>query len=240
MTIREIKIAVASFLNTTEAGLTINSQDLGLLAINHVRQEAEMNHNFEFGRKLATVTVNGSTGVSLDSAVVYGTATPVDIKSVIDVGYFDTNDNLRPIEWTTVAESLDRQREDLPNFAPRYPTDGEVGITPVEGGQRILMSGSQVYLFPKDATASVVIGMEVYTFTTDWVTANLVTEFSPWTTKGSQYLIWSSVVYLNNYFHEFLFRQEGNLPPPEKMVEKALASFITWDALRYEQYRRRD
>lgn len=331
MNLLEIKTAVASFLDETVDSLTVNGQDLGLLALNQVRRNAELLHDFEFSRKLVTVSVNGTTGGSLTTAVVYGTAQVVALKSPIEVGFFDDDNNLRPVEWTTVAESLERQRNDAPYSMNRYPTDGEALSGPL-GFSRFNFSGSTIFHWPMAVGETYTIGIEGYTFTPDWtsfgattitggtgVTAvntsyyvygtfnsrplylnfadttdvpatvyaiwysgtewrvslltdvgslptnyhSLVTtstspagSYTPhgtftgtavvavgnqsdvWTDYGSEYLIWASVSFLNNLFKSFVFRQEGNLPPPDKQAAIALEAFKQWDVFNYEQSRR--
>lgn len=327
MTLYDIKVAVATYFKTTVADLTQNGQDLFLVAANHVRRQAELGHDFEFSRKLVTLTVDGEVGGSLEGAVVYGTSTAVNIKTVIEAGLFDSDGNLRPVEWTTVAEGLERQRLDNPHSAPRYPTDGWYESGP-NGFGRFELAGSSVYRFPKDADHDFTLGLEVYTMADDWtstdnvtvsgaVTAyngtyykagfqwrnkdvfykantttaityfiyysedasgtwliqngiaegtpsayvSAITGVSPegaytagteagtptvtdstvsdvWTTHGAEYLMWGVIVHLNYYYKEFVARQEGNLGSPERLRDEALASFIAWDAYRFEQNRR--
>lgn len=167
MTLLEIKTAIASYFGKTLSDLTINSQDLGLLALNQARRQAELAHDFEFTRRLVTLTVNGVTGGSLSSAVLYGTQTTVSVKRVIEVGMFDDYANLRPVEWTTVAESLERQRQDVGYLIPRFPTDGWARSGP-NGLGRFSFTGDTVFRFPKDDQNNYAIGMEVYTLTDDW------------------------------------------------------------------------
>jgi len=326
MTLYDIKVAVATYFKTTVADLTQNGQDLFLVAANHVRRQAELSHDFEFSRKLVTLTVDGEVGGSLENAVVYGTTTDVNIKTVIEAGLFDGDGNLRPVEWTTVAEGLERQRLDNPHSAPRYPTDGWYESGPIGFG-RFELAGSSVYRFPKDADHDFTLGLEVYSMADDWTsvdnvvvtgavtayngtyyktnfqwqskdvfykanTSTLITYFiyysvdtggwviqngidengtagyvsvitatSPegayiaageagtptvadstvsdvWTSQGAEYLMWGIIVHLNYYYKEFVTRQEGNLGSPERLRDEALASFIAWDAYRFEQNRR--
>lgn len=341
-TILEIKTAIASYFEVSLSDLTVNGQDLALLALNQVRRNAELNHDFEFQRKLATVSVDGVTGGSLEAAVLYGTATACNIKSVIDMGLFDDELNLRPVEWTTVSESLERQRIENPRTVPRYPSDGWARSGPVGQG-RFALSGTSIYRFPKDDTSTFSLGLEVYAFSDDWArdTETIVvtggtgvtgvnTTYYPygtyatgsqpktlwlslpngaststvyaihygandtgfwlttisdvgvnngsnkhywattddfisgartssagtftgtptathnvsnntsdiWTTYATQYLQWGAIVHLNHLFKHFVFRQEGNLPPPEKLRDEGLEAFKSWDAFRYEQNRR--
>jgi hypothetical protein len=234
----EIKTAVANYFEKVVADLTVNSQDLFLFAANQVRRQAELTHDFEFQRKLVTISVNGVTGGSLSSAVLYGTNTAADIKSVIDCGLFDTNGNFRPVEWTTVAEGLERQRGDNRTVSPRYPTD-DWFVSQPNGVNRFEFTGDTVYRFPKDATNNFTLGMEVYTFWSDWTASDLSAPTTDtWTKYGAQFLQWATIVQINYLFKSFVFRQEGNLNPPDKLADSGLASFIEWDAYRLEENRR--
>lgn len=237
MTLDKIKTAIASYLQTTSGSLTINSQDLALLTLNQVRTQAELLHDFEFSRRLVTINVDGVTGGSLEDAVERGTTRGVSVKSIIEMGLFDVNGNFRPVEWTTVAEGLERQRNDNPYTSPRYPTDGWAQSGP-NGQGRFQVTGNKVYRFPLETETSTTftLGMEVYSFTEDWSTINDTENI--WTQYGHQYLLWESVVQLNHRFKEFTPRTEGNLTPPQTLADKGLEAFRQWDVYRFEQSRR--
>ena len=242
MTLLEIRSAVAAYLKREPSELTVDGVDLGLAALNHARQRAELLHDFEFSRKLATVSVHGVTGGSLEAVVEYGTTTPtLAVKTLVDVGVFDDDGNLQPVEWTTVADSMRRAREDNSFGVPRYPTDGQA-IATFHGRARIVFSANSIYVVPKVADQTYALGLEAYFFTPDWTDADLASNDSvaghPWNTRGSEYLMWQGIVELNNLYKEFVFRQEGNLPPPEKNAEAALAVLREWDIYSYEQFRR--
>ena len=235
MTLNDIRSAAASYLNKTVPDFTVNGVDLSLIALNHVRQVAELQNDFNFNRRLMQVTIDGVTGGSLSGAVEYGTTTVFDIKTVIDVGQFDSDGNLRPVGWTTVAAGLDMQRSESP-YMFRYPTDGQASTA--MGASRITFAGDKIYLFPKVPGQTFIIGIEAYTFTPDWAAGDLSSEPNPWAKKGSQHLQWATIIHLNQTFKHFVFRQEGNLPPPQVLADQGLASLITWDIFKYEQFRR--
>lgn len=174
MSLLDIKITVASLLNKTLADLTVNGQDLFLIAANQARSSAELAHDFEFNRQLLTLTVDGVTGGDLEDAVLYGTATTADIKTVVDLCQIDVDGNLRPIEWTTVSESLERQRAENPQFLIRYPSDGQIQAAP-RGLPRLVVRNGNIYRFPLDAATSnnYNIGIEAYTMQADWTASNL-------------------------------------------------------------------
>lgn len=240
MKLIEIKGAVAAYLRKDVADLTVNGVDLGLLAMNNARQQAELLNDFEFSRQLVTVAVDGESGGSLESAVVFGTETSVSVKTVLDVGLINEDGDFVAVEWTTTEDSLRRQRGDNNRAIPRYPTDGQA-LSSLHGAGRFHFTGAQVYVFPVNAELDYSLAVEAYTFMADWTDANLLAESAtlgtPWNTKGSQYLLWESVCSLNKLFKVFVPRQEGNLSPPEKESATALSNLIAWDSFKYEQFR---
>jgi hypothetical protein len=236
MTLNDIRSAAAAYLHRAVTDFTINGVDLSLFALNQVRMAAELTNDFNFTRKTLQLNVDGVTGGSLSTAVEYGTTNPFEIKTIVDVGQFDTNGNLRPTEWTSVAAGLDTQRSENPQYVFRYPTDGQ---SYANGMPRFVFAGDKVYLFPKTTTTQAfVVGVEAYTFTPDWVVGDYTTVPAVWGTKGSQYLLWGTVIQLNQVYKDFVFRQEGNLPPPQTLADQGLASLLTWDVFKYEQFRR--
>lgn len=97
-----------------------------------------------------------------------------------------------------------------------------------------------LYRFPKDTSNNFSVGLEVYAFTDDWDADDLDAELTDtWTKYASQFIQCGTMIHLNHYYKEFVFRQEGNLGPPKEVRDEGLAAFIAWDAARYEQHRRR-
>ena len=342
MTLLEIRSTLAAYLQKTVPDLMVNGVDLSLLALNNVRRRAEMLHDFEFSRKHVTVTLDGLDGGTLEDVIQEGSPT-CEVKSVIECGIYDDRWNVHPVEWTTVSESIERQRQMKPGFGPRYPTDGEA-TTGCYGMdmQRMAFCGNDIWCVPTMQRGQLFdLELEVYTFQQDWkatsdsvvvaevlgmdgvngtywpygvwnqrplyintidsqvfpatmlraiwwdnsgewriTSVNFIGADPPtvvnyqsmvattmvpggqyvghgtwgglgevtmtpgndtsdiWLTKGSQYLLWAGIVEVNHLCKEFVFRQEGNLPPPEKLAEEALETFRQWDAFKYEQNRR--
>jgi hypothetical protein len=235
-----IKSAMAAYFERGVDDLIVHDIDLGLVALNQVRMNAELNNDFEFTRRLLTLDVDGVTGGSLDEAVERGTTDVYEIKTVVDVGQFDRDGNFLPVEWTTTSESLSRQRMDNPSSMVRVPTDAEAMVN--MGGNRFLFSGNRVYFHPVTPNQVFSVGIEAYTFSRDWVDADTLPEIpvngNAWLSKGNQYLQWAGMIHLNHTYKGFTFRQEGNLPPPQQLADLGLASLMTWSAFKYEQYRR--
>lgn len=168
MTLLEIKTAAASYLKVTPTQFIINGQDLFLQAINEVRRQAELDYDFHFQEKLLTVSVDTITGGSLDLAVLYGTSTIVEIKTLVDIGLFDEFNNLLPAEWTTVDESMNRQRQEEPYRRVRYPSDGQVQSSAC-GLRRFTVINNSLYSFPKPQTGETLnVGLNAFIFSDDW------------------------------------------------------------------------
>lgn len=328
-TLLDIKKQVAAYLTKDLADLTVNGQDLCLAAFNQVRKVAELEHDFEFNRKLVTVTVNGITGGSL-TAVRDSDSNLVDVKTVIDVGLVSGSGNFIPAVWTTVAENFERQRQSNRRASPLFLTDAEAQYG-TAGIGNFTFSGDQIHRWPRTSetdSTNYTLNLEVYAFTRDWTTEDLgpstltvtgpdnspdyngtltligtfngrgvwasadailfyngtvwkmqaygvgfsavtdgreyaSTSLSPdglyihtgaddgdatvalgigisdiWTTHGSQFLLWQTIVHLNKLFRVFVPRQEGNLPPPTDLADAGLQTLVDWDSSKYEQFRR--
>lgn len=325
-TLYEIKKQVAAYLGKALADLTVDSQDLCLAAFNQVVNAAEMDHDFEFNRKLVTVTVNGTTGGSLENAIDSGNL-PVAVKTVIDVGLVSGAGNLIPAQWTTVAENFERQRQSNRRASPLWlsDADAEYGSAGISG---FTFSGNSIYHWPRTSetdSTSYALNLEVYAFSSPWTATDLglgdllvtgtmspdvtgvyylvgadangnnvyasttaviskistswwiitlagnkgwshatdlagvytaaivngqtVSTGAPtvavisatsdiWTTHGSQYLLWQTIVHLNKLFRVFVPRQEGNLPPPTDLADSGLQTLVDWDTNKFEQFRR--
>lgn len=248
MTLFEIKSAAARYLEKDVDELIQNETDMGLVALNNIRSVAELSNDFNFTYKLLQLDVDGVTGGSLDSAVEYGDAsivpTTFQIKTIVDVGLFDIAGTFIPVDWTTSRDSLNIERLDT-QIVLRYPTDAQV-ISSQPGRQRFVFSGNKVFYYPKTENLTFSLGIGAYTFTPDWTYDDINREppdgvipyNGPWTKHGSQYLLWSTVIHLNHLFKGFVFRQEGNLPPPQALADLGLDAMLKWDNFMFEQFRR--
>lgn len=219
MTLEKIIESAAAYLGTEPNEFNVGNVNLGLVALNQTRNFALLQHDFEFTRELAEITVNSVAGRSLEDLTLLEGTTPVGYKTIMEIGGFTPDGTMVPVEWTTVAESLERQRFKVPN-----------------NQNRVILSGERIRIHPW--TEPTRLWLEVYLMPAEWTEADLTLEFEPWTTKGQQFLLWQSVVHLNHLKKEFVFRQEGNLPPPEKLALEGLEAFKQWDTFKFEQFRR--
>jgi hypothetical protein len=72
MTLAKLKKRCAALLNVASADFTVDSEDIFLGAANNAITNAQLLHNFEASRVLATLSVDGVTGGRLSDAVVAG------------------------------------------------------------------------------------------------------------------------------------------------------------------------
>lgn len=220
MKLEAILNAAAAYLNTTAAEFVVNNVNLGLVALNQARTFALLQHDFEFTRELAELTVSSAAGESLENLKLFDTTTPIAAKTIVEIGEVQADNALTPIEWTTVAESIERQRFRVPNNTAR-----------------VVLSGDRVRVFPWDYLHHR-LWFEIYAMPNEWEETDLQSDFEPWTTKGQQFLLWQTVVQLNHLKKEFVFRQEGNLQPPEQLAAQGFEVFKQWDIFKFEQFRR--
>ena len=52
---------------------------------------------------------------------------------------------------------------------------------------------------------------------------------------GFDWVMWQTLVELNYYTKQFVARQEGNLPPPTQMAERAWLDLVQWDDTLFEK-----
>ena len=52
---------------------------------------------------------------------------------------------------------------------------------------------------------------------------------------GFDWVMWQTLVELNYYTKQFVARQEGNLPPPTQMAERAYLDLVQWDDTLFEK-----
>jgi hypothetical protein len=236
MTILQLETTAANYFGLSVADLTKNGVDMALVNLNLARQEAEQQYDWEFSRVLAQVSVDEVTGGSLVGAVLRSDGvTTVNVGTVVDMGYFDENGNLRAVDWTTAGENLVRQREENRYKESRhhYHTDEEYCLHTAD--HRLVCRGQQVFRYPLGTAGNVhTVGIECYSYQTDWTST---TSTDIWTTKGAKYLLWQTIVNLNYMYKFYVPRQEGNLASPEKLAAAGLDAFRDWDASFYEQGR---
>jgi hypothetical protein len=198
-----------------------------------------MNWDFEFSRGQFYVDILSTGVVNLTGATaVSGPGAATKIKTIVDMGQLDSTDNIRPVEWTTTAESRNRQRETNPNYILRYPTDGQAQGSPI-GMPRLIVEGDLLKIWPLPTNfAGMRIYIEAYCEYADWTASGLGNSEEPWTTRGQQFLLWGTIIHLNYLRKTYVPRTEGNLASPTELRNEGLEILKQWDTAKFEQYRR--
>ena len=237
MTIGQIKASVLSFFNKDQtyfnAGTGPTAIDLLLNELNEQRKLLEKEHDFEANNVRASLTVSPTTGGQLSTAVLYGTATTVKIKSqetyylVRDGAFYPLYHHKKKnvAVWNKEVNGVYAGRKAY----SRYPGDAVTPNTPT-GPYQVYVFGDQVDLVPTP-TESVTLALDCqrwmadYTLdaNTDWLVEN-----------GSDYLKWAAICALNYKVNQFVPMQDGNLPPPVQAREKAREALILWDSYQIE------
>ena len=74
MILSNLKKIAAAYHHVATSALTVDSVDLFLVALNNVRSNAELLHNFELSRCQATLSIDGANGAALSGANIVGGA----------------------------------------------------------------------------------------------------------------------------------------------------------------------
>ena len=113
MTLATLKAVCAAYHRKTVDELTQNGVDLFLVAANNARRNAELRHNFEFARVLATLDSVVAAGSPLSAATVtessgYGTFS--GIREVVAITRESTAGYQLPVDFTRADMALERER----------------------------------------------------------------------------------------------------------------------------------
>lgn len=229
MTVAQIKTRVANLFHKTTAECIVAGEDMILSAMNSAKLLAEQTHDFEKSKRLCEITISSSTGAALSTAKLLGTNTDVKIKSILNCSIVGDDGSLRPIDFrrrdSVMAEIRKVNRVEPWDSLERYPAEDH--FANIIGIREVMQWGDQVLLRPMLESGSVKLAMECYTNMPDYDTTGTYTDF--FTDFGHNFLVWQSVVELNHYFKTFIFREEGNLMPPDKLAEKYLLKLVDWD-----------
>jgi len=233
MNIGNLKESMAAFLGRAASTFVVGSgsyqPDLLLQALNKASKRAQKRHNFLVCSVYGQVSVVPTTGVSLDDAVLAGTATAVDVHTV-DSYYLDVDDNDLPIKAidkrTLSAVSRQRNYAELGSLSERYPSDGSPVLSSLNNNlPYVYLEGRTVKLYPQqDVTKTV--RFDGY----KWMPAFTASTDEDWFCKnGEDYLMWQGIVECNHLTGTFVQGKDGTLPPPQKLADIALEELIEHD-----------
>lgn len=237
-TLGKTKAQIAGLFNLAVADFTINGEDMLTAAINHAVRKAQLNHSFERTKVLCQLSVDGAAGGAFADIVAKGTADPVKLLRIIDIGpYDDDNISLIPQTWMTYDEYKTRQRSHLGyEYDPetRYPA----GELPSIGGVNWVIVGETLMPIPAgNAGETQTVGLYGVKLFGEYATGTGSDELEDmFLLFGSQYIQWEAALYLNHLRKEWVPRQEGNLPPPTTMRNEGWDALVKWDTYQYIKF----
>lgn len=237
-TVGQIKEVVAGYLHKTTTDFVKGSGateiDLLLLALNNARKTAERFYDFSICRRRGYFSVTNGATDWRNPTWFSGTGTARKIKTWYervsggsDAGAYGGVDRvLRQLTQEQVAKLY--AREDYLE-APLWSTerylsdqDSPLACDPLLGQNYIVTEGNNFYYYPQSATTKVIVVDAFYHWpawttgtTTDW-----------WTENAEEFLIWQTLVEANRLPMQFVGNTEGNLPPPTKEANEALAKLV--------------
>lgn len=162
------------------------------------------------------------------------------IKEIVAISGLRNSVEFVPLDFTSTATSIERDRYELElsnEFWPsnRYPSDAQ--FLNRSGSASLVQRAGSIYHFPRVASTSdepLHVYIEAYGWLNDYTDDMLADETGDaqdfLLEHGFRYLQWDVILELNTVFQTFVFRQEGNVGPPEKQKEKAWQELILWDS----------
>ena len=222
----ELQLKVAKYVMVDSVGITAVPANLSLVikqAINAARKWAERDHDFDCYR----TTVRGVvpvTGAGLDwqgsLTGFYDSPTTYKLKIIEQVYLVGNDDGLFPIRHFN-KKVHSQKVMDEPDYGGEETEAARLGYR-TQG----LVHGKRLFLTPMgDQNVNVALDGVAWASDysadgdTDWIMDH-----------GSDFLFWRAVVEVNHATKIYVYRQEGNLQPPEKMADLAYATLVQLDS----------
>lgn len=232
-TLAEIKTAVKNFVYnnsvsndafqgvTAAATLEARIDAAILVALNNARSFAEKNHDFAMAQVSVPVTLTNA-GLNI---INLGGGAP-KMKKIIGVDLDTGNGTFKPLLFTTMQDLRSRMRLDDKTRPAEVYHEGSASDC---HEAQIVLDGLSLNSYPlltsgqsMDLILRGYKWLNRYTAldtTTDWLIEN-----------GFDFFMWSAVVELNHIVQIYLPRQEGSLPPPERLKQDAWEALVIVDA----------
>lgn len=241
MTIGQLKATIAGYLGESVSeyskGSGATAVDLLLVALNNARKKAERLHDFNAALVYAYLSIPAGSEVALSDAALVSNDATVSIRAVKQY-YMYLNSIARPVRSIpkSLLSKLQKQyeyREPYPDpLANRYLSDNDEPFFSI-GQPYVVTNGTSISFHPAQTNA-LVIRMDAYKWFDDY-TADSNTDW--FTIHAADYLMWQGIVEANHLTESFAYRQDGNLPPPEKHAERCLQEIIFNDSMEHETAR---
>jgi len=239
MKIGQLKTLIAAYLHKEASsfvkGTGADQVDLLLVALNNARKSAEREHDFAACLKGGYYTV-GATGANWTTGIIWWDAGTQKVRKVKNwylrgsdgtaSGEYGNDTPLRATDKDTKTKAQASLDYSSPRSIERYPGTVATGFDdPLLGQTYVILNGQKVSLHPVP-TSDQILTVDACFWWPNWTTS---TEEDWFTQNGEEYLMLQGIVEANKLIQKFVGNVEGNLPPPTKDVERALAQLIATD-----------
>jgi hypothetical protein len=247
MTVGDIRRQVAAYHQVPLADLhhvldedTAETVDLFLPSINNAKRFAQQTIDWNYEEFLVRFNdTNWRTAQRNDNGATVSVKQPQTF--YIE---FDNSGILTPVYHHTKKHGAVKDKEHIRAGESiigqsRYLSDADPIVTPYHtnyiNNYEIFLLGDSFEIRPAVPESSTYqIYCDAYLWQADY-TCDDDTDF--FTENCPNYLQWYAVVELNNHFQTFIPQQEGNLPPPVKARDEALAAFAEYNNFTIESGR---
>lgn len=238
MKLDELESNVEKYLKNSTSDWSGEGFNMFITAANNARKRAEMNASWNHLLVNVELTVLGLSGVALDTAILTGDVSedpPVVLINNIRRGYLVNDGCEFPVDLVSKDKVVSdiRQEQHRMNSDWRFGvgTDpvtiwpSEVGIYPYMNRRtpvRLMRNGNQLFIYPLcDDTVSSLVHLDVYKWADDYPTTDYGDVEDWFLLRGTEYMMWSTIVELNHLMKEYVPREEGNLPTPTAFRDNA-------------------
>lgn len=242
MKVGQLKTLIAAYLHKETSvfvkGSGADQVDLLLAALNNARKSAEREHDFAACSKGGHYTV-GTTGANWTTGITWWDAGTQEVRKVknwylrgsdgIAGGEYGNDTILRATDKDTLVKARASLYYSSPGSLERYP--GTLAANSVDwddpllGQNYIIINGQRISFHPAP-TSNQIVTVDACFWWPDWTAS---TEDDWFTKHGSEYLMYQGIIEANKLVSQFVGNVEGNLPPPTKDAERALAQLIATD-----------
>lgn len=241
MNVGTLKGVIAAYLQVDPSTLVVNGVDLILVSLNNARKKAEQFHDWACSEVTAYGTAVLGVGSWKTGMLEQGTDAELTLKQPTTFYLTTDNGDLLPLVHQSkklgaslAKEYLDRGAGDLRSrYNGDFMWDSRLtgGILSSPSSLRVFLHGNGGYTIEPRPTRNYTMVVDGYKWLSDY-TQDSDTDW--FTEHGAEYLQWSSIVELNHRVQVFIPQQEGNIAPPNRMMDAALAALVAYDNFQLE------
>jgi len=198
-------------------------------AINAARKWAERDHDFDCNRQTVIGVVPANGGLLWKAALVdkYDAEVTHKLKVVENV-YLSYSGGDVPIKFIR-KKGVAQDVLETPSYG--YDEDGSDLRDANEYGRTMAyFHGGRMFLIPGNSE-NVNVSIDGVVWSADYADG----EEEDWFLEhGHDFLFWRSIVELNHITKQFVYRQEGNVMPPESLAKEAYLTLVQLDSYMIE------